>query len=411
MDKVASKTSSFPSSMAILLQGIILILVCLLGLAACTPEAGIFAGGTWQSAGLVHQQIRTLTVDTTTPQDLYAGDELGHVFASTDGGLHWVDHSTGITQPNAIHALSFDATGKKLYAATDNGLYFSVDAAQQWSTVTVNLRGLTANTFTALAFDLNAPQTLYVAMLHGVIRSIDDGKTWSLISSGIPTDATINGLSYDTDNHQLWAATTMGVYRSNDRGESWQAFNNGLAANLNVYTVQPAAISGGTNGLIFAGTSQGFLRSTDDGAHWAESLQSLAKTQVRAVLVDFRTPTTVYVGTGIGVLRSDDSGQNWSGIASGLPRDAAVYALELGATDYTQLLAAVNDVYLFPGTSGGFSAVRILPYLLIVLFFFALYRLTRRNRRGKAAALKPERIIEQPEQETNVDAPGSNHRV
>ena len=58
-------------------------------------------------------------------------------------------------------------------------------------------------------------------------------------------------------------------------------------------------------GLIFAGTSQGFLRSTDTGVHWAESLQSLAKTQVHAVFVDFRTPTTVYVGTAVGVLKQN----------------------------------------------------------------------------------------------------------
>jgi len=411
MDKVAGKDGSSPSSMALLLQGIILVVVCLLGLSACTPQAGILAGGTWQSAGLVHQHIRALAVDTTTPQNLYAGDELGHVFASTDGGLHWSDHSTGISQPNAIHALSFDATGKKLYAATDNGLFVSVDAAQQWSSVPVNVRGLPSETFTVLAFDLNAPQTIYVAGQHDVIGSTDGGKTWSLITSGIPLDATINGLTYDTDNHQLWAATSLGVFRSDDRGTSWQAFNNGLPASINVYTIQPAAISGGAKGLIFAGTSQRFLRSTDAGAHWAESLQSLARAQVQAVLVDFRTPTTVYVGTDIGVLRSDDSGQNWSGIASGFPRNQAVYAIELGATDYTQLFAATDDVYLFPGTSGGFSIVRFVPYLLIILFFYVLYRLTRRNRRSKAAALKPERIVEPLEHEADVERPGSNHRV
>lgn len=411
MNKVVGKDGVSPSSMTWLLQGMILMVVCLLGLSACTPQAGILAGGTWQAAGLVQQHIRALTVDSTNPQNLYAGDELGHVFASADGGQHWADHSMGIVQPNAIHALSFDATGKKLYAATDNGLFVSVDAAQQWSAVLVKVHGLPSEMFTALAFDLNAPQTIYVAGQHAVIGSTDNGTTWSLITNGIPSDATIHNLTYDTDNQQLWAATSSGVFRSDDRGASWQALNTGLPAPIDVYTIQPAAISGGAKGLIFAGTSQGFLRSTDDGAHWAESLQSLAKTQVRAVLVDFRTPTTVYVGTDIGVLRSDDSGQNWSGIASGLPRNQAVYAIGLGASEYAQLFAATDDVYLFPGTSGGFSFVRLVPFFLIILFFYALYRLTRRNRRNKAAALKPERIIEPSEHEGDVERPGNNHRV
>jgi len=386
------------SSLApLLFQRIILSLLCMVTLSACATNAGIFAGGTWQASRLPHSQIRVLTVDTNNPQSLYAGDEQGRVLASTDGGLHWMDHSTGLLLPNAIHALSFDATDKKLFAATANGLFVSIDAAQHWSAVGENAKGLTSHMFTALAFDLNAPHTIYLAAQHGVFMSTDDGTSWSSISTGIAADATINSLTFDTDNHRLWAATSSGVYRSDNRGASWQALNNGIPAHSDVYTIQPASISGGVQGLIFAGTSQGFLRSTDTGAHWAESLQSLAKTQVHAVFVDFRTPTTVYVGTGVGVLRSDDSGQNWSGIASGLPRDHPIYAIELAGTDYTQLLAAADDIYLFPGTSGGFNFTRLLPLVLIALLFFVLYRFTRRNRRGKSALLKPERIVAQPE--------------
>lgn len=396
------------SRASLLFQGIILSFLCMLALSACATNAGIFAGGTWQASGLSHSQVRVLTVDTNNPQSLYAGDEQGHVFASTDGGLHWSDHSAGLPPPNAIHALSFDATGKKLFAATANGLFVSIDAAQHWSAVGENAKGLTSHMFTALAFDLNAPHTIYLATQHDVFMSTDDGTTWSSISTGIATDATINSLTFDTDNHRLWVATSLGVYRSDNRGASWQSLNNGIPANIDVYTIQPASISGGVQGLIFAGTSQGFLRSTDTGMHWAESLQSLAKTQVHAVFVDFRTPTTVYVGTDVGVLRSDDSGQSWSGIASGLPKDHPIYAIELGGTDYTQLLAAADDIYLYPGTSGGFSFTRLLPIILIVLLFLVFYRFTRRNRRSKSALLKPERIVTPPDHKT-TDEPKSNH--
>lgn len=409
MYKAVFRHGSFLPSIPGFFRFLPLLLICLIGLSACTPDAGIFAGGTWQSSGLVHQHIRTLTVDTNNPQNVYAGDERGQVFASTDGGQHWSNQSTGLPLPNAIHALSFDATGKKLYAATDAGLFVSTDAAQHWSAVPVNGKGLPASVFTALAFDLNAPQTIYVASQHGVIVSTNAGTTWTSIANGIPTDATINGLTFDTDHHQLWAATSLGIYRSDDRGIRWQALNDGLPMNLNVYTVQPASISGGVVGLVFAGTSQGFLRSADNGAQWAESLQSLARTQVRAVFVDFRKPTTVYVGTDVGVLRSDDSGQNWSGIASGLPRDQSVYAIELGATDYAQLFAATGDVYLYPGTTRSFGFSQLLPLLLIAALFFALYRFTRGSRRNRTSMLKPARIVEQPEPEKKTNDPRTNH--
>jgi hypothetical protein len=154
-------------------------------------------------------------------------------------------------------------------------------------------------------------------------------------------------------------------------------------------------VSGGTEGLIFAGTNQGFFRSEDSGVHWSKSQQDLSRTNIRVVFVDFRKPTTVYVGTDIGVLRSDDSGQHWGGIASGLPRNQPVYAITLGTTNYDQLIAATNDVYLFPGTSGGFSPTHFLPLLLIALLFYLLYRMVRRNQNSKRDMLKPERIIEQ----------------
>lgn len=396
MYKAVNRDGSSVLSINVFFQLVLFLIICLLGLSACTADAGIFAGGTWQSSGLVHQHIRALTVDMNNPQNIYAGDEQGQVFVSTDGGLHWSTSSTGLPLPNAVLALSFDATGKKLYAATNNGLFVSTNAAQQWDAVPVKGKNLPTSSFTALTFDLNAPQTIYLAAQHDIIASTDAGTTWSSIVSGIPTDATINGLTFDTDHHQLWAATSLGVYRSDDRGATWQAFNTGLSAKLDVFTVQPASISGGASGLVFAGTSQGFLRSTDNGAHWTESLQSLAQTQVRAVMVDFRTPTVVFVGTDVGVLRSDDSGQNWSGIASGLPRDQPVYAIELGATDYAQLFAATDDVYLFPGTSRGFGFTQLLPLLLVAALFFVLYRFTRGNRRNKSTVLKPNKMSEQP---------------
>src|SRR5215472_4003388 len=65
-------------------------------LTACAPGTGIFAGGSWQSAGLQKQHIRTLAVDPNNLQNIYAGDAQNGVFASTDAGMHWSQRSTGL---------------------------------------------------------------------------------------------------------------------------------------------------------------------------------------------------------------------------------------------------------------------------------------------------------------------------
>ncbi|TMC61310.1 MAG: hypothetical protein E6J21_08560, partial [Chloroflexota bacterium] len=103
----------------------LLLATVMLCLSACSPTSGIFAGGNWQSSGLPHQHIRTLAVDFNNPQDIFAGGSQGKVFSSSDGGQHWAEHRTGLPPTVSINTLSFDATGKKLYAATDAGLFVS----------------------------------------------------------------------------------------------------------------------------------------------------------------------------------------------------------------------------------------------------------------------------------------------
>src|SRR5881397_2067294 len=97
---------------------VLLSAIILLFLSACTSNSGIFAGGNWQSSGLPHQHIRALAVDFNNPQDIFAGSSQGKVFASSDGGQHWAEHRRGLPPTISINTLSFDATGKKLYAAT-----------------------------------------------------------------------------------------------------------------------------------------------------------------------------------------------------------------------------------------------------------------------------------------------------
>jgi len=132
------------------------LMVCL---AACAPGSGIFASGTWQAGGLQHQHIRSLAVDPNNPQNIYAGDAQDGVFVSIDAGIHWSQRSTGLSLPASINALAFDDSGKKLYAATGAGVFVSADAAQHWMAID----GLSTDTYTAVAFDLKTPHTIYVA--------------------------------------------------------------------------------------------------------------------------------------------------------------------------------------------------------------------------------------------------------
>lgn len=369
-----------------------LLLLLLVILSACAPSVGIFASGNWQAGTLQQEHIRSLAVDPNNTQNVYAGDAHNGVFVSADSGTSWKQQQNGLPSGATINALVFDDPGKKLYAASDTGIYISADSAKSWTKV----NGLPQDTYTSIAFDLKKTQSIYAgSKQHGIFASSDSGATWTAANSGLPANLTVYGLTFDSDAHQLWAATNMGVYRSSDGGSSWQALNSGLPADVTIYTVLPASIEGGAQGLVYTGTNKGFYLSKDDAAHWQTSQAPLARISIYGVLIDFHTVTTVYISTGtVGILRSVDSGENWGGVATGLPHNQIVYAMAQGAANYDQLFVAINNVYLYPGTSSIFDPTRLLPFLLVIAFFYFLFRISMRRFNASRNMLKPERIIE-----------------
>ncbi|HLG63821.1 MAG TPA: hypothetical protein VKY19_17905 [Ktedonosporobacter sp.] len=385
---ISSHINAF-TSLAFALVGLFI------ALSACATSVGVFSGGDWQAAGLQGKNVRALTVDPNAPQKIYAGTAQGDVFVSPDATQNWTEHSVGLPLPDAIIDLEFDGPGKRLYAATEKGLFVSDDAAQHWQSLNTATSGLPSDQYTTLAFDLHATTVIYAGTAaHGVFKSSDNGITWKAINTDLPQGIAINSLVYDTDQQHLWAATSLGVYRSDDKGLSWKSLSKGLPANSVVNAIEPASIVGGAQNLVYAGTNHGFFLSENAGAQWAAGREALSGTSIRHILIDFRgasSNTTLYVATDAGAFRSDDSGQTWGSIATGLPRGEPVYSVILGADNYSQLLVATNDVYLFPGASGGFSLTRIIPIVLIGLLFYLLYRFSARKR---ALRSKPDRIIE-----------------
>ena len=364
-----------------------LLLLLPIMLAACATTSGIFSSSSWQTGTLQQAHIRSLAVDFNNPQNVYAGDAQSTVYISTDGGLSWKQQSS-LAPGTTINALVFNDSGKKLYAASSAGVYFSADGAKSWTQVA----GLPQDSYTSIAFDLNKAQTIYVGSeQHGIFASSDGGATWTTINNGLPANLPIHGLVFDSGAHQLWAATETGIYRSSDGGTGWQALNSGLPAGVSVYAVLPASTEGGTQGLVYAGTNKGFYLSQDNAAHWQTSQAPLTRISIYSILVDYHTTTTVYIATGtVGILRSLDSGENWGGFASGLPTHQTVYAMAQGATDYDQLFVAINNIYLYPGTNSIFDPTRLLPFILILVFFYILFRLSTRGRRPRRSVPRPE---------------------
>ena len=105
---------------------------------------------------------------------------------------------------------------------------------------------------------------------RGIIRSTDDGKTWSLVISegGVGIDvACIKGgfaaITYSS------ASKARRVRTSYDDGKTWQPIDTGLPADLKIASI----IQVGEN--FFCGHPKGIYRSSDKGKTWELLLPSI----------------------------------------------------------------------------------------------------------------------------------------
>src|SRR5208283_4562481 len=136
---------------------------------------------------------------------------------------------------------------------------------------------------------------------------------------------------------KIFAGTSSGVFRSTNNGTSWAAVNSGLA-NTSVY----ALTASGTN--LFAGTlDSGIFRSTNNGTSWTAVNSGLPlgnywiSNCVNVLVVD---DTNLFAGTSGGVFLSTNNGTNWTAVNSGLA-NTGVCSL------------VISDTNLFAGTERG----------------------------------------------------------
>jgi photosystem II stability/assembly factor-like uncharacterized protein len=221
-----------------------------------------------------------MAMDPTDPNTLYLplGDDWNgfSVVRTMDGGAHWT-YLGGSGSWDEVNAVLIDPNSTAtLYAATDYGVFRSVDSGKSF------LPDGLANTEVALlAIDPDHSNVLYAAASNiynspqgflGMYKSTDSGASWSPINQGlgqlIAVHAAVNSLLVDSDyaNILYLATSGFGVFRSSDAGATWAPFNEGLT-NLDVRSlalVRPdkGAHRGGRPGIsspsiLYAGTPSG----------------------------------------------------------------------------------------------------------------------------------------------------------
>jgi len=342
-------------------------------------QASSDAGETWTSTGFIPTAyVTALTADPAHPGTLYVGlaGSSSQVFAAKlnpAGGIIYSTYLGGSaanegraiaadTQGNAYitgwtRSPDFPGLGAGSIARDDPGQIFVAKLGPDGSRLIYSTSFGGAGSDIAQAIGVDPAGNVYVAGSTDsgdfptraavqdspgspvLLRSADAGITWSGAARGLP-GSDVRVLAVDSVSGLLYAGGNRGVFLSRDRGVSWES--TGLTRPTSLLVIDPRTPStlyaaGGFNANIsyqyLAGS--GVFQSTDGGQTWRSINAGLPAADIRALVIDPETPSTLYCATSDEIFKTTDAGENWS--ATG-PGGGTILALAVDPADPSKIL-------------------------------------------------------------------------
>jgi photosystem II stability/assembly factor-like uncharacterized protein len=201
---------------------------------------------------------------TLNPHMIYYAANV--LFKTTDGGHSWQTISPDLTRKHPGIPASLGALADKdAYARKVRGAIY------------------------AIAPSFKNVNTIWVGTDDGLIwLTRDGGKNWNNVT---PPDVTpwskvTQLVASHFDDDTAYASVSRFrvddlrpyIYRTHDGGKTWQLITAGLPDNAPVNTVREDPVR---KGLLFAGTETAVWVSFDDGGHWQSLQQNLPHTSMR----------------------------------------------------------------------------------------------------------------------------------
>ncbi|HEV7787348.1 MAG TPA: hypothetical protein VGQ28_18540 [Thermoanaerobaculia bacterium] len=261
---------------------------------------------------------RALIVDPGSPTTLYLGGFNG-LLGSFDGGRVWIPLSTGMPKdmsgggPGVLSLAISPRQRRTVFAGLYGpGVARSDNRGGTWS-IPVQT-GLDAATDFSIFFNPLRSQEVFSLLDYRVLRSRDDGSTWSYLTQRIAALG-VYTLAFDgVDPNLAYAATGSGVWRTRNDGASWSK----LTAE-NFYQVTTAG-----PGVLLASGLCGLSRSLDGGLTWAVALpcsyDDFFSQGIRGLWVGPGAPDAIYALVSLFtdthpysslILASTDRGATW----------------------------------------------------------------------------------------------------
>jgi photosystem II stability/assembly factor-like uncharacterized protein len=318
----------------------------------------------WQMTGPFGGDVVSLAIDPRHSQRLLIGTNDGQIFRSADGGATWRRVKPGLKAPGfAITVIIFDrerpnvvyAGASQIKDARDDasggGVFRSEDGGDTWQEYEA-LRGRSVRGLVQAAKD---PNVLAVAARDGIYRSLDHGATWQrLTPESDPELRGFHSLAIDPrDVDTIYVGTWHLPWKTTDGGKTWKRAGSKETGMIDDSDIFAITIDEAHPDTVLMSACSGIYRSLDASAKWTK-LQGIPYTSRRTHVI-YRHPTrpeVIFAGTTEGLWRTTDNGQNWSRVT---PLRLVINAVAIHPDQPDRVYLGTDDVGILISNDGGES--------------------------------------------------------
>ena len=286
------------------------VAVSVLALATFASEA---PAQSWVPVGPPGGDVRSLAADPRDGRRMYLGTSDGVLYRSDDAGVRWQRMAPGFPKRGfSLDDIVVDRRGVVFVgywevAGKGGGVARSEDGGKTFAL----LPGIDGQAVRGLAVAPSNPDMLVAGAIAGIFATYDRGKTWQrLTPEGHPDLRNVGSVAVDpVDPAVIYAGTWHLPWKSVDGGRSWAPIHTGMIDDSDVMTL---TIDRTNTQNVFATACSGIYRSTDGAAKWvkARGIPSSAR-RTRAFMQSPDNPNLLFAGTVEGLWMSEDGGLTW----------------------------------------------------------------------------------------------------